>query len=236
MSDGARVPLDRARRIAEALVERWDLTGLRPDHTPECLVVGSVRRQSPEVGDLEIIAPLPERLTGKPTAADDPLFSRINAAMENPWSDDRAPLFGPRLEPAQTPMGRIVKGLRPGFLAASLEVRPWTTPPLNQIVLPVEVYRYTAANRGWVTLMRTGPSAFGQWFLAKWKKAMGIPFDDRHQASIDGHLVTATGAVYPVATEEECFRVIGIKPLAPEDRGEFMERVRAAREAGRSFR
>lgn len=233
MSDGPRFTLEQGRRVADALFERWGLSGLREGGVPECVVVGSVRRQRPDIGDLEIIAPVPDGLPDSPTPADDPLFRRINATMETPWADERAPLFGPEAVTPENPVGRIVKGLRPGFLAASIDVIPWKDAghPMAGTVLRVEVYRYTKHNRGWIMLMRTGPSEFGQWFLGRWKKAMGIPVGGDDPASVNGHLVTSSGRVFPVETEEDCFRVIGTPPIAPEDRGPFMERMRASREA-----
>lgn len=230
MSQGPRVTREKAAAVAEELVRRWGMA----EHGVSALcgweVVGSFRRGAAEVGDLEIVAPLPAGLPAKPAAADDPLFRRINETVINPWRDDRAPLFAPQEEPRAT-LGRIDKGLRPGFLAASLVVSPW-----EGVDLPVQVYRYTPQNRGWVTLMYTGPSAFGQWVLGRWKKAMGIPIgDDRYHASVDNHLVTSTGTVYPVATEEEIFRVIRQEPIHPTRRDEFMATLADRRALGRAM-
>lgn len=228
MSSGPRITLDQARRAAAALAERWQLDTLLPDHTPAGVVVGSVRRQRPEVGDLEIVAAMPATpRRGAITAADDPLFRRINESMANPWTDERAPLFGatPEPDPARI-IGEAVRGLRPGFAAASLIVRPWPG-----VTLPVQVFRAPPEARGWLLLYRTGPAEFGAWFLGRWKRARGIPVgDDRHKASIDGHLVDAHGQIVPVPTEEEAFRLAGVAWIDPAGRDDFMARLQASRE------
>jgi len=226
MSEGPRIPRGNALQVAAELARRWDLSGLRLDHSAQCLVVGSLRRGAPEVGDIEIVAPLPARLPPRPAPEDDPLFRRINATMANPWTDERAALFaglsgvggGGGGGGGEEPLGRIEKGLRPGFLAASLVVTP-----AEGVEVPVQVYRYTEENRGWMILMRTGPTEFGQWVLGKWKKAFGIPLgDERYPACRENHLITNTGAIVPVATEEEVFRAIGVVPIAPDKRAAFM--------------
>ena len=53
MSTGPRLPLATADALAAQLMARWGMAA------PACGVVGSVRRRKPDVGDLELIAPLP---------------------------------------------------------------------------------------------------------------------------------------------------------------------------------
>lgn len=218
MSDGPRITLATAQRIIEFLTPLW---GLR---TGGALVVGSIRRQRAEVGDIEIVAPLPSG--AKPEH--DPLFRLLNATMANPWQDLAAGLFahpdeslaGPRPIPI---IGRALRGLKPGFAAASLVLTP-----KNGTELACQIYRYTPANRGWVTLMRTGPGDFGKWFLGKWKQRHGIR--PENQASVDGHLVDGGGRVVRVETEEQCFALAGLAFQTPEEREAFGRTLQLSRQ------
>ncbi len=204
MSTGARMPWADAWAIAEAACLRWGVE-------PVASTVGSLRRHLDEVGDIELIAPI-EREHG------DRLFAAINGTMANPYSDQAAALFTPVVVPAE-PMGRALRGLKPGFAAASLVLTPWPG-----IEIPCQVYRYTPRNAGWVRLMRTGPREFGMWFLGRWKKAKGIPIglEDR-PACVENHLVDAAGNVVSVPTEADAFVQVGSAVIEPSMRDAFME-------------
>jgi DNA polymerase/3'-5' exonuclease PolX len=206
VSAGPRISLEQALAASAILGQAW---GFGED----CHLVGSVRRRRATVGDLEFLAPARPGLPG----TRDPLCERIQETME------AESVFN--VTQAAT-VGRALKGLRPGFLAANLVVNV-----LPGIALPVQIYRYTPDNLGWMLIERTGPREFGMWFLGKWKARFGIPFGDAGRASIDGHLVDKTGQVVKVATEAEAFDLAAISSIAPEKRDEFAERL-AARKAG----
>lgn len=208
MSSGPRIDWNAAKKVAETICREWSLPANEA-------IVGSVRRMRDTVGDLELVAP------HEPESSDR-LFRAINRRMSNPWQDTRAGLFAPQVETFE-PMGRIEKGLKPGFLAASLVLTPW-----QGVELPCQVYRYTPASEGWVKLMRTGPREFGMWFLGKWKARHGIPLgrDDR-PACVNGHLVDADGKVVSVPTEVDCFMRAQIPVIDPWKRDEFAERLQA---------
>ena len=229
MSDGPRMTLDQARQVAKRLMTAWGIGERRPDGQYASLFAGSIRRQRPLVGDIDIVAPA---VTGikKPVAADDPLFARIDATMSNPYIDQRNPLFAgacPAIEGEI--IGTAVKGLKPGFLAASIALR---LEGGGQI--PVQVFRYVPSNRGWVILQKTGPSDFGKWFLGKWKEHYGIPrgVDDAN-ASVANHLLDGAGEMVHVPTEAEAFRLCGLAEIPPEQRDAFIENKKAQREAMR---
>lgn len=228
MSEGPRVRHSEAVAVAEELFQRWDLSGGNAGESSRCFVVGSVRRQRADVGDLELVAPLPTATRGRATSpSDDPLFSRINATVTNPWRDEAAPLFAAESPAPGQPLGSAIRGLKPGFLACSLVLQPWPG-----IEIPCQVYRYTPENLGWMLIERTGPRKFGMWFLGAWKRRYGIPIGvDGRQASIDNHLVDGGGRVVPVWSEEEAFRLAGERYVPPEDRDAFMARLQASREA-----
>lgn len=200
MSAAPRLPLARALRVADVLFDRWGLDRVT------CHLVGSCRRERPDVGDIEIIAPAAPK-------ARDTLAGRIAATMDGEGIFAGAEA-GPKI-------GRVVQGLKPGFLACSLVVRPYDTE------IPVQVYRYTPENYGWVMLMRTGPGEFGKWFLSAWKKRHGIPA--ALPASAAGHLVDASGKIVPVADEAAAFALCGVAWVAPERREAFVARMMEVR-------
>ncbi len=160
MSAGPRLPLDLAQRAASALMAIWEMK------EPDCMVVGSVRRGRPDVGDVEFIAP-----------ATSPLMDRLYGNILHSIVNEKR--------------GEAIKGLKPGFLYCSLRMKLVNRDTGEQVEIPVEIHRYTPENRGWIQTMRTGPSEFGQQFLAWWKQTHAIP--QTSKASIDGHLVDAKG-------------------------------------------
>lgn len=206
MSTGPRIPLADADRAVAWIFARWNLS------QAQCHVVGSVRRRKDYVGDIELIAPLRDK-------HNDPEHASIARTMEGFIPDSLLSI----VEPAET-IGRAVKGLKPGFKAASIEVRR-----RDGSYLPVQVYRYTPDNMGWIMLMRTGPGEFGEWFLGKWKDHWLIPRGDAgHVASKDGHLVDAQGRVVPVPSEEAAFEKCGLKFVPPDRRAAVMDHVNNA--------
>lgn len=220
MSDGPRMSLLQADRFAEAFLRRIGFASTAAAEQAGVEIVGSVRRRRPDVGDVDFIAPLPRVAGGaKIEAHDDQLFGAINAIVDNPAVDERNSLFVamPKTEGA---IATALKGLSPGFRACELQVVAvnW------QLVVKVNLYRYDAANYGWVKLYRTGPQEIGPWFLGRWKKAYGIPTgDERRQASKDGYLIDADCNIVPVASEQEAFRLIGSNYVPPEERYRIAE-------------
>lgn len=231
MSQGPRIKLGDARRLCQDL---WNIWGL----DDKAVVVGSVRRGLPEVGDIEIVVPaqVPAlKVTQAGNEHIDFLFIRINGSMSNPWTHPKAKersMFDPpepvterviEPEPDQI-IGEAVRGLKPGFLSASLLLRPLG------LEVPCQLYRYTPKNRGWIELMRTGPADFGRLFLIAWKRRWNIPHEQ--QASIDGHLVNRDGEIVHVPDEHAAFSLCGMEFILPESRDSWvLEQVRlAARE------
>jgi DNA polymerase/3'-5' exonuclease PolX len=217
MSTGPRIKLGDARRLCQDL---WNIWGL----DDKAVVVGSVRRGLPEVGDIEIIVPA-LKVTQAGNEHIDFLFIRINGSMSNPWTHPKAKersMFDPP-EPDQI-IGEAVRGLKPGFLSASLLLRPLG------LEVPCQLYRYTPQNRGWIELMRTGPADFGRLFLIAWKRRWNIPHEQ--QASIEGHLVNRDGEIVHVPDEHAAFSLCGMEFILPEARDSWvLKQVRlAARE------
>lgn len=214
MSSGPRIQRAAAIAAAEVLFREWKMP------TPACEIVGSVRRGRADVGDLEFLAPLPAD-----PKRDDPLYEAILATCNG----QPQALFG---EPRPR-FTEVVQGLKPGFRSASLKVKLRIGE--SELIVPVQVFRYTPENRGWQQIMRTGPSEFGIWFLQEWKRAFGI---QNGEASIEGHLVDSWLKRVPVADEHECFLKIRHDFIPPEQRDGFAlarmdSRARAEREAWR---
>lgn len=193
--------------------------------------VGSFRRGREELGDLDILMPMPAAPSGgKWGWSDDPVFVAINATMSNALASAPDALFAPAPPTVADPVivGRSEKGLKPGFKEASLVLNPWSGRELK-----VQIFRATAAGFGWAMVHRTGPENFGPWFLGQWKKRHGIPLNDDHRkASIDGCLVDHAERIVPVWTEEACFMACGLPFIPPADRDGYVENLRKrAREA-----
>lgn len=205
MSAGPRVPWATASEIIRWLGDVW------PSLRAGSHVVGSYRRLKPDVGDIEVILPAASR-------EHDPVYDAIAPTMRGYVP---AGLHELGLGRGAT-VGEPVKGLRPGFREASLLIDvPASIWGGEGGRIPVQVYRYTPENMGWIMLMRTGPSEFGQWFLWKWKRYWGIPPGGK--ASVDGHLVDGSGKVIPVRSETYCFISIGMSSvIPPQDRDRFV--------------
>lgn len=232
MSAGPRIPLPRAVAAAEAICHKWGMV------SSAYAIVGSVRRRRAEVGDIEIVGPLPSRappqvdLFGAPSkrargSADvsaDELYERMLPGM---LLRNTCPTHGRDYLAVET------VGFKPGFLECRLMVNLSGVLPgvAGTTPVPVQIFRYSACggNRGWCELMRTGPREFGIGFLVRWKAAFGIPRGER--ASLDGWLIDSKKNRIEVRTEDDCFRLAGMKPVPPEERDEY-----AAGEAAGRYR
>jgi hypothetical protein len=198
VSSSRRIQIGIARQLAGDLFNRW---GMSP---ATCMIVGSVRRNCPDVGDLEFTAPLP--------AGDaDPLYDKISGTL---IPTEGLGLFDcADAEPSR--IGWANRGFKPGFAAASITVK-------HRIIgmIAVEIYRYTGGdqgNRGWVEIMRTGPRDFCTYFLDRWKTRHGIA-RDKH-ALVENQLRDMHGYVIPVPTEARAFELAGMDWVEPDRRG-----------------
>lgn len=207
MSTGIRLPLGWAVAAAGVLFERWGM------HPSACSIAGSVRRRCAEVGDLDLLAPLP------PAAMRDELYEAIDRTVIVP--DAAAKLFreGP------DPFVEVKTGHKPHFKTLSVIAHLEATGEDGQprsYPIPVQVNRFTRENRGWMELYKTGPRDFGVWFLVKWKERFGIP--THQKACIENHLRDQGGSIVPVATEADCFRLAGLTHFPPQEREEIARR------------
>ena len=197
MSEGPRIPFGVAKAAAAKLMELWGMA------EPACRIVGSVRREKPDAGDLEFIAPMPSGI--------DTLFDRINAC-----ATDTAGLYA--APPTKERFAVPVSGLKRNFLTARLVCHMHRSDG-SKWVIPVQVFRYTPLNRGWKEIMYTGPDEFGRLFLHCWKEAHGI--GEGKQASIEGHLVGPDQKPISTPSEQRAFELCKLPFVDPVDRGRF---------------
>lgn len=208
MSTGTRVTLEQADRIAAALFTRWKFP---PGDT--CAVVGSVRRRKPDVGDLELIAPWCD-------PAKDWVYRAIAESMKAEG------IFAG--SESERPVGFPLEGLKPGFKACTLSIGMLDSRSGETVWMKVQIFRYVPGdrgNRGWIELMRTGPDEFGRWFLGRWKKAFDIPFGADGKASTNGFLVDRHGKPVFTPTEADCFRILRLPHITPENREDHVARL-----------
>ncbi|MDX2147592.1 MAG: hypothetical protein SFZ23_08730 [Planctomycetota bacterium] len=216
------VELLRARSVAQTLMHGWGMLA------PHCAIVGSIRRESPLVHDIDLIAPLPSD-----PEATDWLYEAIAHDSEPAAEPEPKPrqdgmgLFAATVAPAEPQpksLGkrcRVVRGVRKGFLACTVEVRvrmgPGSHEPFG--TLQLQVFRYVPGlhgNRGWVELMRTGPAEFGRDFLVLYRETQRIP--NGQPASRDAFLLDSSGQSVPTPDEQACFNLIGRPFIEPKNR------------------
>ena len=225
VSDGPRISLAQAEAFVLALFQRrLGFASLEDAAAHGVEVVGSIRRRRPDIGDIEIIAPLPRAANPECVqSTEDRLFRELNLCVSNPWVDGSGSLFAAKPDTSRA-FGTAVRGLKPGFKACNLRLAAYG------IEIGLDVFRYDPLNAGWVKLCRTGPSEFGQWFLGRWKERQGIPVGDfKRQASKDGYLIDADCNIVRVASEEEAFRLIGANFVQPDRRDAMVEAIAARR-------
>lgn len=226
VSTGPRITLEQAEAFVLALFQRrLGFASIEDAAAQGVEVVGSIRRRRPDIGDIEIIAPLPRAANPECVqSSEDRLFRELNLCVSNPWVDGSGSLFAEKPDVSRA-FGVAVRGLKPGFKAASLQLRAYG------VEVGLDVFRYDPLNAGWVKLCRTGPSEFGQWFLGRWKERMGIPVGDpSRKASIDGYLVDSRGQIVPVGSEDEAFKLIGANFVWPDRRDAMVEAMNQRRE------
>jgi len=209
VSEGPRIPLDVADQMSSWLIER-----LGSDLGLE--VVGSVRRRRPEVGDLELLAPV----------GDEALDKRLRETMV--FSREKeGDLFQ---APPPSPLGTVVRGGQPRWRACSIDL--WLQQ--RQCSFRLEIYRYDPGpqgNYGWIKMIRTGPSEFGRWILGRWMVERG---NSRATASANGYPLDRVGTPVACPTEDRAFTLAGVPFVPPEERDGYVGGGRERESAYRS--
>lgn len=185
------------------------------DPASSCEVVGSVRRRVPMVGDIEVIAPLPDSPYGP-----DPLHQRLRALCSNV---DRGNSLFEQPEPVRPLLS--VKGLHTAFHYAQFSVAIGPRAPLN-----IDVFRYRpvpkpvapfgldmTTNYGWIKVLRTGPADFGVRVLSSIKSRFPDGYR-HHPASVDGFLCDHLGQKISTPDEQSVFDIAGMPYVEPHER------------------
>lgn len=211
MSQGLRVGLTYAQDCAMQVCER-----LRIDPAG---IMGSIRRGCGSVGDIDLVAPLPAALVGAVDGGGDgcdvrlgrdDLCARIESLFERPRPEGFLP-GGPVVAGA---LGRIEKGVAPGFKCCSLVAR------FGDLSIGVQIHRYVdgpRGNKGYVEILRTGPREFTMGLFSRWKSGHGM--QQLTEASERGFLVDAVGRAVATPTEASVFEGCGMRWVPPERRG-----------------
>jgi DNA polymerase/3'-5' exonuclease PolX len=182
-------PLAEAREVADALI-----TLLRPA-CEKIEIAGSVRRQRPQVGDLELLA-----------------ISKTSPANEQ-LAFDRPRLVVPALD------ARVGELITTSVLDYRLN-KPGTRTygPLNKLLvhapsgISVDLFSTTLENWGMALVVRTGPKDFNIRMMARFK-ALGL------QGHAYGGVEDKWGKQFMLCpTEEEVFRLLQWNYVPPEKR------------------
>ena len=80
MSDGPRIPMEKAEAFVLALFQRrLGYASIEDAAAQGVEVVGSIRRRRPDIGDIEIIAPMPRAANPECVqSSEDRLFRELN--------------------------------------------------------------------------------------------------------------------------------------------------------------
>lgn len=205
MSDSAPRPLAEGRRIAAALVAEF---------APACHrieIAGSIRREKPEVSDIEIVA-IPRTQEKEKPAAQVSLFE--------PSAVERINLLWERIEAASMSRSRIVP-LKPGGadgeedfnwpekrIYGSRYFRLW----LRRPEIKVDLFLADPDTWGAIFAIRTGSSDFSRRLVMRWTDiSKGGHFTAGRVCDRDGA---------PLATPEEAdvFRACEMAWVEPRDR------------------
>jgi hypothetical protein len=219
MSTGPRLPLASAKAASSLLMAHLGLK------EPDALVVGSIRREKVDIGDIEIIAPMPYTPSGG--LLDDTLYHTIKRKFWKPLPSKGGQLVLGGDRPPADALGRIIQGHNPLFKQCDLEF--WIPvagdPALESLArgethlaVKVNIFRYLPGangNRGWIEVLRTGSSDFGETgVLSCWKfvcGTLGLPTP----GSKDGFLVDSRGNKRATPNEYAVFQAIGCLWVPP---------------------
>ncbi len=201
MSSGQRLPLVIARTVAERLIEV-----LRPG-CERIAIAGSIRRQKPDVGDIELVAiPRIEELPGQL----DLFGGRQSGGVANHLDNILDTLVDEHKISRQPP---------PGFTKPTAwgdrQKKFWLVADVFRDKprwVQVDLFLATRINWGAIFCIRTGPSDFSTAFVTHLKTFTGY----RQQDGVLVHL--GSGETIPVPEEADYFRFAMVPWIPPEKR------------------
>jgi len=184
---------------------------IRESMAPYCLKVevgGSIRREVPEVKDIEIIASPRWTEVGDPADLFGETRVRSNTLYRG-WAKGN-PNFRVREEPCPS-----IQWIKPG----TAEIIPWSIKEdgnywrgiIHEYGIKVDIFMSAPTNWGAVLLVRTGHWSFGR-EIVTWAKKVGYCFD---KAGVWSEDLTTN---YEVPEEAQVFELLGLEYVEPKDR------------------
>lgn len=191
---------DTRRPLAEAAALATELADLLHASCERIEIAGSIRRQRPDIGDLELVA-IPQHasqvdLFGEPCASVNLLEERVA------WLLDVGEMFPRLTADGQQRLGLKYKALTYRGMA-------------------VDLFITTTECWGVIFTIRTGPADFSHRLVTSQSQRMQ---DGRygllpnHLRVRDGRLVGTDGQPLDTPTEESVFAAIGLPWISPEQR------------------
>lgn len=189
MSTATRVPLQHAEGLAE------NLCGLLRPACLQLIIAGSIRRRRDTIGDIELCA--------------EPIIGRELNLFGEP--------VGPQVDLLEDRVGHLCVQQ---VLALRVDVngRERYGPrykALSYQGLNVDLFCTDAERWGLILAIRTGPAAWSKRLVTTRRNGGLLP--DFLQVK-DGLRRRDSGALVPVPTEEELFRILGLAFVPPEQR------------------
>lgn len=216
--------LKTARKILD------HLAAILTPATERCEVAGSVRREKPHVGDLELVAiPRFETRQANGQAA---LFGIRTEAVSLVWEALEGLRAEGRIRPIKPGRGKTEADFEDDErwpakrTEESRYLRLWLPGPR----IKLDVFLTTPERWGAVFVIRTGPASFSAALVQYWtRKSGGGRFSD-------GGLCDPHGRPLDVAEEEDVFRHLGLHvippKMRPEDYGEALRVIERYRIGG----
>lgn len=231
MSDHEKMPHFFAKELGDRIIEQLmtDFERAKQPLIQRAELLGSIRRNEPMVGDIEIlIEPIREPeatdLFGDVQRWDTPLYHRIHRLK-------KAGMFQDRISKS----GQAADGDRYKRLWAVTS--HWDTrgdlPDMGERPDNVAVDLFICippSQWGVSSIIRTGPYLYSQWFVTSRMWGGALPRGWRVR---DNCLVTNTGEVLETPEETDVYDALGLEYVPPEQRKEWWNvNVRAADAAG----
>lgn len=196
MSTGTKIGLDTARETARALVAALGDTCERIE------IAGSIRRGKPEVGDIEIVA-IPRyddvEIGGQLDLFAPPRTARVNLLTARL---DTLLEAGTLTRTPPDGLTRPAWGEKYKKLWVKLAAGGW---------LQVDLFITEVNNWGAILTIRTGPADFSEALVTRIKH-------DTPYRQQEGYLRDVYGAIVPVLTEQDYFRLAGVAWVDPDKR------------------
>lgn len=185
---------DTRRPLAEAAALATELAARLAPACERIEIAGSIRRQRPDIGDLELVA-IPQHarqfdLFGEPCGSTNLLEERVAWLLESG-----------KLEPRLTTDGQQ----RLGAKYKALVYRG----------MGVDLFITSPECWGVIFTIRTGPADFSHRLVTRRDQGGLCP---NHLRVRDGRLVGTDGQSLDTPTEESVFAAIGLPWIAPEER------------------